>query len=56
MVAMTTARHLRVDPASPGFYHCISRYVPRAWLCGVNAFSACQPHPARLLAANNNIV
>jgi len=39
MVPMTTARHHLVDPASPGFYHCISRCVRRAWLCGVDAYS-----------------
>jgi len=39
MCGMTTARHHLVDPASPGFYHCISRCVRRAWLCGVDAYS-----------------
>jgi len=39
MVPMTTARSQLVDPASPGFYHCISRCVRRAWLCGVDAYS-----------------
>jgi len=39
MVAMTTARSHLVDSASPGFYHCISRCVRRAWLCGVDTYS-----------------
>jgi len=39
MVRMTTARSHLVDPTSPGFYHCISRCVRRAWLCGVDAYS-----------------
>ena len=36
---MTTARSLLVDPNTPGFYHCISRCVRRAWLCGVDPYS-----------------
>ena len=36
---MTTARSLLVDPESPGYYHCISRCVRRAWLCGTDPYN-----------------
>jgi REP element-mobilizing transposase RayT len=34
---MATARRLLVDPAEGGFFHCISRCVRRAYLCGQDA-------------------
>ncbi|SFN67103.1 transposase [Dokdonella immobilis] len=36
---MTSARSLLVDSETPGFYHCISRCVRRAWLCGIDPYS-----------------
>ena len=35
---MTTARSLSVDSESPGYYHCMSRCVRRAWLCGIDPY------------------
>ena len=36
---MTRARSQIVDSSAPGFYHCVSRCVRRAWLCGVDPYS-----------------
>src|SRR5690606_12039811 len=36
---MTRARRQIVDPSAPGFYHCVSRCVRRAWLCGLDPYS-----------------
>ena len=36
---MTTTRSHLVDPESPGVFHCITRCVRRAWLCGVDPYN-----------------
>ena len=36
---MAYPRAYTVDPQRPGFYHCISRCVRRAWLCGDDPLS-----------------
>ncbi len=36
---MASARSLFVSDNASGIYHCISRCVRRAWLCGVDAYS-----------------
>ena len=36
---MTSPRSKLVDPTTPGYYHCVSRCVRRAWLCGVDDYS-----------------
>ena len=36
---MRYPRHHIVDPETPGFFHCVSRCVRRAFLCGEDAYS-----------------
>jgi hypothetical protein len=36
---MTSPRSQLVDPSTPGYYHCVSRCVRRAYLCGLDALS-----------------
>jgi hypothetical protein len=36
---MATARSLLVDPATSGVFHCVSRCVRRAFLCGRDSYS-----------------
>ena len=36
---MTSPRRQLVDPTSPGYFHCVTRCVRRAFLCGVDAES-----------------
>ena len=36
---MTSPRSQLVDASTPGYYHCISRCVRRAWLCGVDRYT-----------------
>ena len=38
-VRMTTARSTLVDPTQSGVFHCISRCVRRAFLCGYDHYS-----------------
>ena len=34
---MTSPRRQLVEPSSPGYFHCVSRCVRRAFLCGFDA-------------------
>jgi REP element-mobilizing transposase RayT len=36
---MAAPRHQLVDPAAPGYYHCVTRCVRRAFLCGLDQLS-----------------
>ncbi|QAU24532.1 hypothetical protein EO087_11495 [Dyella sp. M7H15-1] len=36
---MTYPRHHIVNPQAAGFFHCVSRCVRRAFLCGEDAYS-----------------
>ncbi len=36
---MAAPRHQLVDPTAPGYYHCVTRCVRRAFLCGADPLS-----------------
>jgi REP element-mobilizing transposase RayT len=36
---MTSPRSHIIDPEAPGFYHCVSRCVRRAFLCGTDSYT-----------------
>jgi hypothetical protein len=36
---MTAPRSQLIDPSTPGFFHCVSRCVRRAFLCGADAYT-----------------
>jgi hypothetical protein len=38
-VTLRYPRHPIVDPETAGFFHCVSRCVRRAFLCGEDAYS-----------------
>ena len=36
---MTYPRRMLFEPGQGGAYHCVSRCVRRAWLCGIDTYT-----------------
>ena len=39
IAVMTSARRNLFEPGQAGAYHCVSRCVRRAWLCGIDSYT-----------------